>query len=499
MKNIIGIILYCCVWSQKTLVNGAPNILIFHIDDLQVPNAWDIFKPDTEETYMDVDTTNIDKVMNEGFSFSRSYAAGTMCSPSRFAVLTGRYPSMSVHAQARSTATTNGTFVRVPTSKISAEDYVNSIAYQLKSLGGYATGMFGKWHLMNRIEEEPECGVEQFNRSMYASCAAYLEGQAGFDKVGGLFIGNIPDGEGHNPEFVISETRDWMIDRINNSEPFFAYVAPTLTHTPHVESCMASDEGTGDCLKKETPQSLNWTDDNSQLPTRTSMWTESIDSGYNGTEQDYWAKVRWADAMFGSLYDTLESMGQLNNTFIVVVNDHGMGAKDSVKEQGTRIIQVIRYKGIVNGVDYNAIPMGTDYSDFIVSNVDLAPTIFEVAGINVTDNYTMNGASWASKVGSGEDRSDHEFRFSENMYDRVVVWQRKSRSDPWKYLYNPGTGYEAMFNLASDPTESTSLLNNASYVCEQDKLITKMRRHIQSTCPLAAASRCTRPVVTVNC
>ena len=99
-------------------------------------------------------TTNIDRIASEGVKFTRAYTASAMCSPSRLALLTGRYPSRGSYAiDNRDPDSDIGGQIEitVPKSKMSGPDYAYNLATALKSLN-YTTGAFGKWHLSSECD-----------------------------------------------------------------------------------------------------------------------------------------------------------------------------------------------------------------------------------------------------------------------------------------------------------------------------------------------------------
>ena len=97
-----------------------------------------------------VPTPHLDQLRAEGAVFNRAYTASSMCAPSRYSLLTGRYPSRCIYGQARTTdcASTNTVSdVNVPNSKLDDETSSN-LASSLKQLNvGYMTGIVGKWHV----------------------------------------------------------------------------------------------------------------------------------------------------------------------------------------------------------------------------------------------------------------------------------------------------------------------------------------------------------------
>jgi len=131
----------------------------------------------------------------------------------------------------------------------------------------------------------------------------------------------------------------------------------------------------------------------------------------------------WLDDSVGALMRALEETGELNNTIILFQQDHGMQAKGSLYEGGTRIASFVHYPD----------GFGTEGSQFygLTSTVDIAPTMMDFAGVADDDRYPMDGESWkdAVVVGGGATEEEEEERrrwrderclFFEGDYDRSV-------------------------------------------------------------------------------
>ena len=129
---------------------------MFDFVALFAPNPHGTFKKGTHFAldsviYYDIDTPNIQDMLNDGgVIIPRSYAGGPKCSPSRFSVLTGRYPSrgdFAVRSAMKMATWDIGTTVSVPTTAIYGDDKVYNVYRTLKedAANPYFTGMVGKW------------------------------------------------------------------------------------------------------------------------------------------------------------------------------------------------------------------------------------------------------------------------------------------------------------------------------------------------------------------
>jgi len=194
-------------------------------------------------------------------------------------------------------------------------------------------------------------------------------------------------------EHVTFEAIHFIEDAVEDEgKPFFLYFNPTVPHdsgdvtdalqyadcrdtvggrlsdTPDIPYGMTADFG-GDC--RAYRQSV-------------------VDRG--GRNDDKMAGVVWVDDAIGSLFQLLERLDIIDNTFILFQLDHGEDAKGSLFEGGSRIVQFVHYPNLISG--------GSSFQG-LVSTTDVAATIAEVAGVPENSRYIMDGKSWMAEVVNG--------------------------------------------------------------------------------------------------
>ena len=190
-----------------------PNIVLFVADDLGCHDlgAWGA---------TDLQTPNIDALAAGGARFTNWYAAAPVCAPSRAALLTGRYPI-------RAGVPDNGPALR-PSEK--------TIATVLKG-AGYATGLFGKWHLGSTAETDPNAhGFDRFY-GFHSGCIDYYShryywGEPRVPNYHDLWRDRteiFEDGQ-YTTELFAREAAQFVRDR--RAGPFFAYVPFNAPHYP---------------------------------------------------------------------------------------------------------------------------------------------------------------------------------------------------------------------------------------------------------------------------
>merc|ERR1719242_665088 len=115
-------------------------------------------------------------------------------------------------------------------------------------------------------------------------------------------------------------------------------------------------------------------------------------------DMDIVAGTLWVDDTIGAMMNYLKSIGQYDNTFIAILNDHGV-KKSALYEQGSRILQILRYPPLFDKNNDRSSSFIMP-QDFITSNVDLSAAIFEIAGVTKPDEYIMDGTLFLSDIDS---------------------------------------------------------------------------------------------------
>jgi len=459
---------------------------------------------------------------------TNAYAASTMCGTSRYSTLTGRLPSRSSYGRnidkgliERSILAddeTTSLFVRdviIPKTKL--EDVMgvedpndctsNNIAAVLQQ-HGYSTGVVGKWHLdANTLSGE----------GLYENYPQVQEDirRCGFDfaeaiyreNLGGSMNVNV-DGDPvtHNMEHVTAEAIRFIQQAVNGanqsennnengnndtSNPFFLYFNPTVPHssgdvTDALLQANCKDTVQGRLSEAPfVPYGMTATMDAGEnascrkyrktvLERASAAAAASGDSG-KPVDDDKLAGAVWVDDAIGSLFETLEALNILNNTFVLFQLDHGMDAKGSLFEGGSRIVQFVHYPDRIK-VGGSEEPTQQQQQqgwkfEGLVSTIDVAPTLMSLAGIPLTPpitegaddgngsidekhRYDMDGKSWFSDVVAaniGEDKESNSFqqqeqqqnysrKINKNYFEERCVFveeglDRSVRCGCYKYIY----------------------------------------------------------------
>ena len=418
--NILGFSL-----TASTINSGAapakPNVVFIITDD----QSWDTLAFMGGQVY----TPRLDQMRNDGIYLSDFNVTSTVCSPSRYAFLTGRYAGNCTGALFMN-ENPEGTESRV--ENICELEPERWNLGKILQKNGYKTGFIGKSHVVNPDWLHGRKGWESFGFQSYPQDADPRDPEvnakmqhnhrqwceairgAGFDYANGIYGGNLrelfsEELNVHNLDWTVSKAFNFLEQYKN--EPFFLYVATTLHHGPapwnNKFSLKADPRMTGEGFVE---------DGFSVLPSRSNVLERAKAAGFAEDK----AFALWMDDGVGAILDKIESLGLSENTLIFYVPDHGIyrHGKATLHDYGMRVPMLIQWKG--------KIYPGSTY-DEIVANIDFAPTILDVCGIPVSDEFEMDGKSFkAALLGSKEPIRD--YLFSELGYSRAV------RSKEWKYI-----------------------------------------------------------------
>jgi arylsulfatase A-like enzyme len=391
-----------------------------------------------------VTTPRIDQMAAEGARLTSFYVAGSVCTPSRSALMTGCYPKRIGLA--------NGVFLAADKNGLNPDEI--TIAEVLKS-AGYATGMFGKWHLGDQPQFLPtRQGFDEFfgipyswdihpfhpNKKYHFPPLPLLEGET--------VIEQEPDGDLLTRR--ITERAVQFIEK-HKAEPFFLYIPHPAPHRPiHL-----SPE-----FQQDAPEAI-----------QAKLAREKVDGGIDYATRDtlYNASIRDIDESVGRILDALKAQGIDENTVVVFTSDNGpsdgsaaplSGKKGSSYEGGMRVPGIIRWPG--------KIPAGQTL-DAVLSTIDLLPTFATLAGAEIPSDRVIDGKDiWP--VLTEQAASPHEafFYYKGDRLEAV-------RSGQWKLHVGTAKGnakkgaassrgmgssspITALYDLSADPAEKTNVL-----------------------------------------
>jgi arylsulfatase A-like enzyme len=205
------------------------------------------------------------------------------------------------------------------------------------------------------------------------------------------------------------------------------------------------------------------------------------------------AGVTWLDDGVGAVLAKLDSMGVADNTLVIMASDNGTRGKFTCYDAGARMACLMRWPGV--------IPAGSVCTE-LVSNVDFAPTLYELAGVTVPPDAVVDGASLVPLL-TGEGTYERPYLYLEITHERAIVSRDKFKyiavrfprniqekvdagmphthwglpmDDKVHHTYNAEKQYPAYFaadqlyNLADDPDEQRNLADNPAYADQVQRL-----------------------------
>jgi len=400
------------------------NVLVIYTDDQ--PQEW------VGSYGGDVLTPNIDRLAEEGVRFDRYYASSPVCSPSRYSALTGRYASRSGRFQRDCPPGSHPNIGWSP----GVRGEPHNLAATL-SANGYTTGIVGKWHQgidaeTADIDPEADGRDPEVAETIEANYRTYVEEieDCGFDDARSIFTRNVfgfglPESmEYHNMEWVTQGALEFIED--NQDDPFFLYMAPTLPHDPWERDQLEADPRITPSGYLEEPPDVQ--------PSREDV-VERVESSEKATREPGEAEhagfmtgenvqvgrtfASWLDDGVGAVLDRLDELGLAEDTLVIFTSDHGNRGKFTCYDGGARQPCIVRWPGVVDP--------GTTREE-LVSNVDLAPTLFDILGVDPPEDYHVDGQSFAPLL-TGEGGYERDSLFLEITTERAIVTE-----EGYKYI-----------------------------------------------------------------
>jgi arylsulfatase A-like enzyme len=390
-----------------------PNILFILADDLGYGDLSCYGRPDYR-------TPHLDQLAREGLRFTSNYTAAAVCTPTRVALMTGRYPA------------------RLPIG------LVEPLAYGDESVGlppdhptpasllkraGYETALIGKWHLGFLPEHGPiRHGFDEFY--------GILSGGVDY------FSHRVPSGklDLHEGNVTVNQTgymTDLLTDRAvryvrrRHAAPFYLALNYTAPHWPW--------EGPGDTAASRMYRTV--------ADTVKDRFVRGYADG--GSLRVFAAMMQRLDEGVGRLLRALEDAGQSRDTFVVFTSDNGgerysynwpaSDGKTSLQEGGIRVPAIVRWPG--------RVPAGRTADQSIIT-MDWTATMLGVAGAVPDPGYPLDGVD-LTPLCLGKPAQ----------FERALFWRTRAqdaaRRGRWKYLRSGDD--EMLFDIPNDPGERSDL------------------------------------------
>lgn len=444
MKTFFNIVL---LFTAFVLVNSCgnkqpqPNIILFFIDDM----GWTDLGCYGSELY---ETPNIDKLAEEGVKFTNAYSACTVCSPSRAALMTGKYPARLhltdwIQGSKRPKAK-----LKVPDWQMYLDTTEMTMATALKT-NGYSTAVFGKWHLGDEPLFWPE------NHGFDVNIGGYRWGAPGSYFY--PYHGNKRD-KMHPPNLETGKDGEYLTDRLTDEaiqyiqgqadRPFFIYFPHYAVHTP----IQAHDSLIQYYQKKIT-------DDSRQ------------------TNAAYAAMIQSVDHSIGRIRATLKDLGIDGKTSIFFTSDNGGLELRNITDNGAiRAGKGSAYEGGVRVPFIALVPGVTSAgltSDVPVIGMDLFPTILDLAGSKIVENDGKNLLPLLKSSTARLNRNSLFWHYP-HYHPGGSTPYSAIRNGNYKLIEFFEDGKLELYNLAADIGESNDLSDT------EPDMVTKLHQELQA-------------------
>ena len=363
---------------------ASPNIVLFLLDDL----GWRDLSCYGSTFY---ETPNLDRLAREGMIFSDAYASCPVCSPTRASLQTGKYPA------------TVGITNFIPGNawgKLQGVPYLHylpheetTIAQALKR-GGYRTLHVGKWHLGPEGHWPEDFGYDV----NVAGCEWGMPKKGYFSPYGMPNLEDGPEGE-YLTDRLTSEAIDLIRDAAGAGEPYFLHFAHYAVHTP----IQAPPELVEKYRRKAARLHLDEADAivEGELIPPLHQATKGVHIRRRVIQSDpaYAAMIENLDTNIGRLLDTLDELGQSENTIVLFTSDNGGLAtaegsptcnaplaegKGWMYDGGVREPLIVRWPARIAAGSTCDVPVTTP---------DFFPTLLQAAGLDAMPEQHVDGTS----------------------------------------------------------------------------------------------------------
>ena len=427
MRRLLPIALLPAIAVAAT---GGANVVVIVSDDQGYADISCYPHPD------EVSTPNIDRLATEGARLTNGYASCPVCAPTRAGILTGRYQQRFGFYEASDSR------AGLPRSETTLADLLRN--------AGYATGVFGKWHLGYEPRYRPlERGFDTFYGFLGHGGHDFFDLSI-TDEVTSIYRDGQPiDDSGYLTRNITREAVAF-IER-NRDQPFFAYVPYNAVHNPI-----------------QAPKDYI-----------------SRFSNPDPKRNTYLAMLAIMDEGIGAILDALDRLDLAQNTLVIFLSDNGgargttavNGAlrnyKHSVYEGGIRVPFLLRWPA--------RIPPGT-VSDEPVISIDVFTTALAASGVDPPANLDLDSRDILPAITGSLERPLHDALFWNWIgKDSDKGWAiRKGR---WKLLADKGN--LELYDLSSDISESRNLADKEPRIVDelytryqtwQEQIVPRIRR-----------------------
>ena len=442
--------------SQSRATNNNHKLALSKVQGVKPRNVIFILTDDHRYDFMGftgripwLRTPNMDKLFYEGAYFKNAFVTTSLCSPSRASILTGAY-----------------SHVHTIVDNVSPEPANNIYFPEYLQKAGYQTAFFGKWHIGEASKaDNPRPGFQHWEsfkgQGVYYNPTLNIDGKE-------VRYGD----SAYITDLLTEHAIDWLKGR-DKSRPFFLYLSHKAVHSP-----LAPAKRHRGMYKNEPyrfPSTYYQTQSDDYKKLHWPEWVKQqryswhgVDYPYNSHQkienivQSYCETLSGVDESIGAVMEYLKREGLDKNTLIIYMGDngfsmgeHGLIDKRHFYEESVKVPFLVYCPELFKG--------GQTITR-MVQNVDIAPTILSVAGLQPP--ATMPGKSFI-RLMSGDtsewrDKIFYEYYWEYDFPFTPTVFG--VRTDKFKYIRYYGVwDTNELYDLENDPNETVNLISDPGY------------------------------------
>jgi N-acetylglucosamine-6-sulfatase len=423
-------------------------------------------------------TPNLQRLASEGAVFDNMMVTTSLCSPSRASILTGTYAHI------------NGVrYNEIQDPEAHLEQFPKAL-----QTAGYKTALIGKWHMAHHAKPRP--GFDYW---------LSFKGQGVYNDPELNINGTVLKEQGYITDILTEKTINFIED--NPNDPFCVLLWHKACHAPFTPAerhknafpdatfeepeSWAIDLSDRPLWKRRNmtygPHYKNWVNSEGKpVPDRIAV------KPWSAKDKEKLNMLRCllaVDEGMGKVLNTLEEQGKLDNTVIIFMADNGWffgeqrsGDKRLAYEESIRVPFVMRYPSVLKG---------GSHIKGMVANIDIGPTILELAAAKTPK--TMQGESFVPVMkGKADGRTSPFFyEYFQEKYAPGIPTMLSIRTPEWKYVDYPYESEEIgnfgeLYHLKEDPKELKNLIHSAkeaSQLKKMKRLLKKAKKQYSYTEP----------------
>jgi len=400
-------------------------------------------------------TPNIDRLAKEGVRFTRAYAQGTACAPSRPSLMFSRYTrdriDTGVHQSFPELMKNNGWYsarvgkifhMRVPGDIVAGTDGID-----------YPKSWNDRYNAQGMEESTPGL-YECLNQNIFQTS---MENRAGARTADRMFVNVRMDGDGSDQPDHKASAKAIEILREKKDEPFVLAVGFVRPHYPMVAPEKFFEPYPWEKIQMPETRPGDWDDIPRQGIPKSTSKSNGLDRYPDNQKRmwsGYYASVSFMDEQVGKILDELDRLGLRESTAIVFTSDHGyhLGDHDfwqkaNLHEEVLNVPLIISAPGMKPGV-----------SDSLVELVDIYPTVTDLVGMETPES--CEGKSLVP-IMKDPNATVRDYAFSYHGRSNIRT-QYALRSDRWAYIQY-ADGVEELYDMTADPKQFTNRAKHDDY------------------------------------